>query len=80
MKYKKDIPTEELKNEEPISRELEAIKCDCGGYAQRVPCTPEEIEKYDCGKGYECCARAFICCICKKRIIRRAEAPEMDLF
>ncbi|MBE3087154.1 MAG: 4Fe-4S cluster-binding domain-containing protein [Bacteroidetes bacterium] len=68
------------KEVEVISREVEAIKCDCGGYAERVPCTPEEIKEHDCGKGHECCSRAFVCCICKKRIIKRVEAPDMDLF
>ena len=65
---------------EIVSREAEATKCNCGGFAARVPCTPEEIKEHDCGRGYECCARAFVCCLCKKRIIRCAEAPDMDLF
>lgn len=63
-----------------IERDAKGIKCNCGGYADRVPCTPEEIREYGCGRGYECCARAFICCICGARIVGRAEAPDMDYF
>ena len=61
-----------------ISRDVEGLKCDCGGYAERVDCTPEELKKYNCGRPYECCARTFVCCICGKRIVGSAEAPEME--
>ena len=63
-----------------VERNINAIKCDCGGYAERVICTKEEIESdKNCGKSYECCVRAFVCCICKKRIIKTAEAPDIDI-
>jgi hypothetical protein len=65
-------------DEDEISRDTEALQCDCGGYAARVPCTEEEIKEHDCGRGYECCARAFVCCLCKKRVIKHVEAPEFD--
>lgn len=61
-----------------FDRDAKGIKCECGGYAERVDCTKGELKKYDCGRGYECCARAFKCCLCGKRIAGEAEAPEMD--
>lgn len=61
-----------------IEKDVEGLKCECGGYAERVNCTPEELEKYNCGRLYECCARAFVCCVCGKRIVGSAEAPEME--
>lgn len=61
-----------------FERDLQAIKCKCGGYAERVKCTPEEIKKWNCGWPYECCARAFVCCVCGERIVGKAEAPEMS--
>jgi len=63
-----------------IKRELDSIKCICGGYAERVDCTTEELELYNCGRPYECCARAFQCCVCKKRYVGNAQAPDMDNF
>lgn len=64
---------------EEIKRDQQAIPCpECNGYADRVDCTKEEIEgRMNCGKGYECCVRAFVCRVCKKRIIGKANAPEM---
>ena len=59
-------------------RDAEGVKCQCGGYAERVRCTPEEFDRYNCGRIYECCARAFVCQICGNRIVGRAEAPDMD--
>lgn len=61
-----------------IDRDQLGIKCDCGGYAEQVDCTEEELKLYNCNKAYACCARAFVCCICKKRIAGRADAPEYD--
>lgn len=62
-----------------VGRDVEAVKCDCGGYAERVDCTPDEVRsEYNCGRSHECCCRAFVCCVCKKRILRKAEAPEME--
>ena len=64
--------------ENGIRRNAEAIKCKCGGYAERVDCTPEEIEEYGCGRPYQCCSRAFICSLCGERIVGKADAPEME--
>ena len=66
----------EIKGE--LERRTEAIKCECGGYAERVKCTPEEIKQYNCGRTYECCSRAFVCCMCGTRWVGAAEAPEAD--
>lgn len=64
-----------------IGRAVEAVKCTCGGYCERVDCTQEEINKCGCRKdtvGVECCARVFACVLCKKRHLFRAESPEME--
>lgn len=61
-----------------IDRYADSIPCECGGYADRVKCTKEEIEKYGCGRSYECCSRAFVCRVCKQRILGQAYAPEME--
>ncbi len=61
-----------------FEREVGAIECDCGGYAERVDCTKEEIKEYNCGRNYVCCARTFVCKICGERISGKAEAPEME--
>jgi hypothetical protein len=61
-----------------VSRETEGIKCFCGGYAERVNTTLEERKKYGCGRSWECCARAFVCCLCNIRLVGSAEAPEME--
>ena len=60
-----------------INRSAEGIKCTCNGYAEPVECTPEEFAKYNCGRPWKCCARAFVCCVCGRRIVGKAEAPEM---
>lgn len=60
-----------------IAREAEGIKCPCGGYAEKVETTPEERGKYGCGKSYSCCDRAFVCAICKARLVGKADAPEV---
>ena len=65
--------------EERIDRDISARPCPCGGYADRVKCTKEEIAQYGCGKSYECCSRSFVCRICQKRLVGSAEAPEMSL-
>ena len=62
-----------------INRDANGIQCECGGYAARVACTPEEIAgENNCGRQWECCARAFVCALCGKRIVGKAEAPEME--
>ena len=65
---------------EPTHRDVESIPCPCGGFADRVKCTPEEIKEHNCGRSYECCSRAFVCRICKKRLIGQAFAPEVEGF
>lgn len=64
-----------------LPRGADALPCPCGGYAERVDCTADECSTFGCGRdmpGSECCARAFICRTCKKRISGKAGAPEMD--
>lgn len=61
-----------------IKRDTEAIECDCGGYCERVPCNEEELKLYNCGREYECCARAFVCKVCGKRYAGEAPAPDID--
>lgn len=61
-----------------IDRDTEAIKCTCKGYAGRVDCTDDEIREHDCGRGHECCARAFVCELCGKRFAGSAPAPDME--
>jgi hypothetical protein len=58
-----------------IPRERDAIKCDCGGYAGLVDSTPDESRSHGCGRG-GCCTRSFICVLCGKRYVGRAESPE----
>jgi hypothetical protein len=61
-----------------IKRETEGIPCpDCNGYCDETNCTKEEVKKYQtCGRMYACCLAAFVCRLCKKRIITALEAPE----
>jgi hypothetical protein len=59
-------------------RDAEGVPCACGGYADRADCTDEERKQYGCGRPFECCARAFVCRICKTRIVGSAEAPDYD--
>lgn len=63
-----------------IERDTDSIPCDCGGYCDSVDCTEEECREYGCGRdapGSECCARAFVCRLCKKRYPMSAPAPEL---
>ena len=62
-----------------IDRGLDGIECTCGGYAKQVDCTLEEEAKYGCGH-IQCCSRAFVCRVCKTRIVGNAAAPDMDRF
>lgn len=41
--------------------DADAIKClACKvGYAEHVRRTPQELKEYNCGRSYECCARAM---------------------
>lgn len=64
-----------------IERCTEAIACECGGYAARADNTKDECRHYGCGRdypGHECCARAFVCRICRQRWVGSAPAPEME--
>lgn len=61
-----------------IERDAEGIKCECGGYAERVEPTNEEMKKHGCGRMRGCCSRAFVCCICGKRIVGSALSPEIE--
>lgn len=61
-----------------VDRNAKSIKCKCGGFAEEVSCSQEEIQKYGCGRSYSCCSRAFVCCLCKIRWVGTAEAPEME--
>ena len=55
------------------------VKCECGGFAEDVKATPEEIAgPHNCGRKWACCVRASVCCLCKKRIVWSAPAPEME--
>ena len=65
---------------ECIPREDNAIPCPtCNGYCDNIPCTTEEIRtNQHCGSSGECCIAAFICRLCKTRIIAHREAPEME--
>ena len=65
-------------NYERVEREADAIKCDCGGYAERTEPNEEESKLDFCGRGFDCCGRVFVCSICNKRHIRHAKAPEME--
>lgn len=61
---------------ELVDRETQSIRCSCGGFAERVKVTPAEEARSGCGRP-GCCSRAFLCGLCKRRICRKAEAPEM---
>jgi hypothetical protein len=62
---------------ESVPREAIGVPCECRGYTDRVDCTPDEEQKFGCGRT-GCCARAFVCRVCKVRIVGSADAPEMD--
>jgi hypothetical protein len=68
---------------EDIERETKAIPCpECNGYCDEITIitmSKEEIKQYDCGKGYQCCSKAFECRHCHSRIIAKFEAPEIPL-
>lgn len=61
-----------------VTRDAEAVKCKCGGYADQVEPTKEEMRKYGCGRMRGCCSRAFVCSLCGTRLVGSAEAPEME--
>lgn len=61
-----------------IPREKDSVMCpSCKGYAEKVEPTKVEINsKYNCGRNYGCCVRVFVCKVCGRRIIAKAESPE----
>jgi hypothetical protein len=73
---RKPIPSK-FSVERSLERDDYSIPCKCGGYADRVSCTADEIAKYGCGRPWECCSRAFVCRKCKTRYVGTAPAPEM---
>lgn len=62
-----------------LPRQTNGAPCKCGGYADRQEQDPnkEEIEKYDCGRGWACCTAVFICRLCSLRFIGVLDAPDM---
>lgn len=58
-----------------LERGVNAYACTCGGYGESVDVTPEEEKKHGCGR-WGCCARAFVCRICKTRWVGSLEAPD----
>lgn len=83
------VATKAVEERYGMERGADGIKCSCGGYAECVPTTHAENMKYDCGRyqmmfqmtgkksGYSCCARAFKCAVCGKRIVGTQAAPDM---
>lgn len=67
-----------IKLKEQVERTANAVPCTCGGYADLVDSTPEEIAAQRCGRSYACCARAFVCRLCGERLVGAAEAPDFD--
>lgn len=61
---------------ERIDREVRGIPCPCGGYADQVRVTEEESKKYGCKNYSDCCSRAFVCRICKERLVGKADSPD----
>lgn len=59
-----------------VPREADGIPCPCGGYADLVEPTKEESRKYGCKNLFDCCSRAFVCRVCKERLVGKADAPE----
>lgn len=63
-----------------IPRDAVGAPCACNGFADRLDDeegpTPEEVAKYDCGRGWQCCTAAFRCRLCGLRFIGRLDAPE----
>jgi hypothetical protein len=64
-----------------ISSDFAGLPCPkCNGYADRVKLTEIEIQNQDCRRDYECCGRAFICRLCKTRIVGNVEAPDVSFW
>jgi len=70
-----------MKYPESLERGTTAIPCpSCNGYCDKVDCTKEEIKNQSCGKIYACCVAAFVCRVCKTRIIADLDAPDIECF
>jgi hypothetical protein len=63
---------------EIVKRSAEAVKCTCGGYAERTDVMEAEDKEHGCGRHVGCCARAFVCGLCGASLVGSAEAPEME--
>lgn len=58
-------------------RKTTAIACPkCNGYCDETEITKIEIKQYDCGKGHQCCSKAFKCRLCHLRIVIKLEPPD----
>ena len=58
-------------------REIESVRCSCGGIVQEYVTTDEEESCYGCGrKG--CCVTALECDKCHTRFTIALEASEME--
>lgn len=55
-------------------REIEEIRCSCGGIGIEAEQTPEEMKNFNCPRG--CCGFALECSECHTRFVVRIEAPE----
>ncbi len=66
--------------QDQVERDATAIPCPvCNGYADLSKCTPDDLQLVVCNRRVtECCGRVFVCRRCKKRILAKAEAPEME--
>lgn len=78
MKSKEQFtPSQSIVVDDRPERDASGMPCPCGGYADRVSPTEAERDEYQwCGRPYNCCIRAFVCRVCKKRLIANAAAPE----
>lgn len=67
---------------ETLERGTTALKCECGGYCEKVVLEEAERIKGTCMKNhileYGCCLNAFVCVLCKTRWLANVEAPEID--
>ena len=63
-----------------VERDCDAVACPkCNGYADSVGSTEDEINSdLNCGRSYACCCMAFVCRICKTRILAHALAPDVE--
>lgn len=63
------------------TREIVCPECLKGGaisVMDRVETTRDELKQFNCTRSYECCARAFVCTVCKYRHAQKVDAPEAE--